>query len=262
MKQKLFGVVLIVFVISAFSLVAVAETIVRSFDAQGSLQPGWVVALSKTNDTTVELSPSDDTSRIYGVVIDPSAAPLTVQKQDQQIFVATSGNYPVLVSTQNGAISSGEYLSISKTDGIAAKADTSEQFIVGRALEGFNGKGTAIVYANDGSALGRIMAQLLPGKNPLLKDAASIPQPLRRIGESIAGKPLSALRIYAAVAVFVIAGMIAAVMLWGGIRNAMIAIGRNPLSHHSIMRGLFQVILAATTVLIIGLLGVYLLLRI
>lgn len=245
-----------------FSAVVAAETIVRSFNAQGNLQPGWVVTLSDTNNSTVELAPSDDTSRIYGVVIDPSAAPLTVQKENEQVFVATSGNYPVLVSTQNGAIRSGDYLSISNTDGIASKADTNEQFIVGRALEGFDGQGTAIVYANDGSALGRIAAQLLPGKNPLLKDAASIPQPLRRVGESIAGKPLSALRIYAAIAVFVIAALIAAVMLWGGIRNAMVAIGRNPLSRHSIMRGLLQVMLAATSVLIIGLLGVYLLLKI
>lgn len=262
MRPKLFGLVLVALTIFTFSLMAVAETIVRSFDANGNLQPGWVVALSKTNDTTVELAPSDDTSRIYGVVIDPSAAPLTVQKENQQVFVATSGNYPVLVSTQNGEIRSGDYLSISGTDGIAAKADSGEQFIVGRALEGFNGRGDTIVYANDGSALGRIMAQLQPGKNPLVKDVASIPQPLRRVGESIAGKPLSSLRIYAAMAIFIVAGVVAAVMLWAGIRNAMISIGRNPLSRHSIIRGLFQVVLAATSVLIIGLLGVYLLLKI
>jgi hypothetical protein len=262
MKQRLFGLGLIVIAICTLSLTVVAETIVRSFNAQGSLPPGWVVALSKTNDTTVELAPSNDPSRIYGVVIDPSAAPLTVQKGNQQVFVATSGNYPALVSTQNGAIHAGDYLSMSNTDGIAAIAGSSEQFIVGRALDSFSGEGSTIVYANDGSALGRIMIQVAPGKNPLRQDAALIPQRLRRAGESIAGKPLSVVRIYAAMAIFVVAGVIAAVMLWAGIRNAMVAIGRNPLSRHSISRGLFQVILAATSVLIIGLLGVYLLLKI
>ena len=251
-----------VFLLGTLGLTAAADTIVNSFNAQGNLQPGWVVALSKTNDATVELAPSDDTSRIYGVVIDPSAAPLTVQRQEQQVFVATSGNYPVLVSTKNGEIRSGDYLSTSSTDGIAAKAGNNERFIIGRALESFNGQGTAIVYANDGTALGRIMTQIMPGKNPLVKEAASVPQPLLRVGESIAGKPLSALRIYAALAVFTVAALIAAVMLWGGIRSAMTAIGRNPLSRHSIMRGLLQVTLAATSVLIIGLLGVYLLLKI
>ena len=245
----------------AFGVIVSAETIVNSFDAQGNLQPGWVVALSQTSDTTVELAPANDQSRIYGVVIDPSAAPLTVQKQAQQVFVVTSGNYPVLVSTQNGNITAGDYLSISRTDGIAAKASSSQGYVIGRALDSFSGGGTTIVYANDGSAVGRITAQITPGKNPLLKEAAAVPGPLLKVGESIAGKPLSALRIYSALAVFAVAGLIAAVMLWGGIRNAMVAIGRNPLSRHSIMRGLIQVVLAATSVLIIGLLGVYLLLK-
>ena len=243
-----------------FSVAASAQDIVSSFNTNGNLQPGWVVALSQSSNTTVELAPAKDPSRIYGVVIDPSAAPLTVQKEAQQVFVATTGNYSVLVSTNEGNIAAGDYLSMSQTDGIAAKASSGDRFIVGRALENFDGK-TAIVYSSDGSALGRITSQLTPGKNPLLKEAAAVPQPLLRVGESIAGRPLSALRIYSALAVFAVAGLIAAVMLWGGIRNAMVAIGRNPLSRHSIMIGLIQVILAATSVLIIGLLGVYLLLK-
>lgn len=239
-----------------------ADAIVHSFNAQGSLQPGWVVALSKGDNTTVSLAPADQPSQIYGVVIDPSAAPLTVQKQTQQVFVATSGDYPTLVSTQNGPIKAGDYLALSSTDGIAAKASDSDGFILGRALENFSGGGSTIVYANDGSALGRINVQVSPGKNPLLKEAVAIPQPLKRVGDSIAGKSVPAIRIYVAAAVFVIAAMIAAVVLWAGIRSGMTAIGRNPLSRHSIMRGLFQVILAAASVLIIGLLGVYLLLKI
>lgn len=260
-KKNVFaGIILAIFLI--FSATTTAQSIVRSFNAKGNLLPGWVVALSQSDDSTVELAPAKDTSRIYGVVIDPSAAPLTVQKQNQQIFVATSGDYPVLVSTQNGNIRSGDYLSLSSTDGIAAKADENDHFILGRALEDFNGGPATIVYANDGSALGRINAAITPGKNPLLREAAAVPKPLLRTGESIAGKPVAALRIYVALAIFAIAGIIAAVLLWGGIRNAMVAIGRNPLSRHSIIRSLIQVIMAAIGVLIIGLLGVYLLLKI
>lgn len=238
-----------------------ADAIVRSFDAIGSLQPGWVVAISKNSDSTVELAPSSDPERIYGVVIDPSSAPLTVQKEAQQVFAANSGDFPLLVSTQGGEIHSGDYLTLSKTDGIAAKAGSSDTFIVGRALEDFRGGGATIVYANDGSAIGRIMAQITPGKNPLLKEEATVPQPLLKASETFAGRPVSSVRIYSAVAVFVVAVIIAAVLLWGGIRSAMIAIGRNPLSRHSILRGLIQVILAAASVLIIGLIGVYLLLK-
>jgi hypothetical protein len=261
MRPKLFGLIIAAALAVFTASSAFADAIVRSFDAVGSIQPGWVVALSKTDDTTVELAPASDPERIYGVVIDPSSAPLTVQKQAQQVFAANSGDYPALVSTQNGNIHSGDYLTLSKTDGIAAKAESDDRYIVGRALEDFSGGGATIVYANDGSALGRIMVQVTPGKNPLLKEEATVPQPLLKVGESISGKQVSAVRIYASIAVFVVAALIAAVLMWGGIRSAMVAIGRNPLSRHSIMRGLIQVILAAASVLIIGLIGVYLLLK-
>ena len=261
MRPKLFGLVLAAALFAVSTGGVIADAIVRSFDAKGNLQPGWVVSLSKDSETTVELAPSKDTERIYGVVIDPSSAPLTVQKEAQQVFAANSGDFPVLVSTQSGDIHSGDYLTLSKTDGIAAKAGSDDQFILGRALEDFSGGSATIVYASDGSALGRITAQLAPGKNPLLRESASVPQPLLHASESLVGKPVSALRIYSALAVLIIAVLIAAVLLWSGIRSAMVAIGRNPLSRHSIMRGLLQVILAAASVLIIGIIGVYLLLK-
>lgn len=239
-----------------------ADTIVHSFFSQGNLQPGWVVALSKSSNDTVIAAPANDTNRIYGVVIDPNSAPLTVQKQNEQIFVTNSGNYPVLVSTQNGAIKSGDYISLSQTDGIGAKATNKQDFILGRALEGFSGGSAAIVYANDGSALGRISVQIAPTKNPLIKDTAGVPTPLRNLGETVAGKPVAVLRIYAALSVILISALISAILLWGGIRSAMISIGRNPLSKHSIMRSLTQVAAASALVLVIGLFGVYLLLKI
>ena len=240
---------------------AFADTIVRSFNAKGSIQPGWVVALKAGADNTVELAPANDPGKIYGVVVDPSDAPLTVQKQNEQVFVATSGTYSVIVSTQNGTIKSGDYLSIGSTDGIAAKADSKQSFILGRALEAFDGHSGTIVKANDGTALGRISVQVSPAKNPLLKEAVPIPQPLRQISQSIAGRSVSGLRIYAGLAVFLIAALLSVILMTSGVRNAMIAIGRNPLSRHGILKSLMVVIGAAASVLFIGLLGVYLLLK-
>jgi len=51
------------------------------------------------------------------------------------------------------------------------------------------------------------------------------------------------------------------VTLYSGIRNALIAIGRNPLSKKSIFRGLLEIILTGFIILIIGLFAVYLLLK-
>jgi hypothetical protein len=104
-----------------------ADTIVRGFKAKGALQPGLIVSLDKQSSDSVVVTAGNDAAHIYGVVIDPSQAPVTVQQKDQQVFVATGGNYQVLVSNQNGPIKTGDYVSISRIDGIGAKA-SDEQY--------------------------------------------------------------------------------------------------------------------------------------
>ncbi len=245
-----------------FGAVAAADTIVQGFKSSVQYQPGWLVALSKSATATIELAPSNNPSRIFGVVVDPSSAPATVQTQGQQVFVANSGTYPALVSIQNGPISPGDYLSMSDTDGIAAKADASSDFVLGRAVESFDGQSKVITVGSDGSAIGKIRANIFPGKNPLKREEVAIPAPLKNLGQSIAGKPVSAIRVYAALVVFIIAALMATSLLWAGIRNGMVAIGRNPLSKHSILHGLFQVIIVALAVFFVGVFAVYLLLKI
>jgi hypothetical protein len=246
----------------AFAGLARADTIVRGFNANGSLQPGWIVALSQSSASTVEPAPANDPSRIYGIVIDPAQAPATLQSQaGQKIFVATSGTYPVLVNTQNGTINPGDYVSISSTDGIGAKATNQQSNVLGQALEKFNGSSNLVSSGTSGLPIGRIEVTIIPGKNPLIANQIAIPAPLRRAGEAIAGKNISALRIYAALLVFIIMSFIAATLLWGGVRSGMISIGRNPLSKHSIIQGLVQVIIVAVLVFIIGVFAVYLLLK-
>lgn len=151
-----------------------ADTIVRGFKAKGALQPGLIVSLDKGASDTVVVTAGSDASHIYGVVIDPSQAPVTVQQQGQQVFVATGGSYQVLVSNQNGSIKSGDYISMSSIDGIGAKA-SDEPAVLGRALEGFDGKDKVITTSSDGHSIGRILVSVIPGKNPLVKDNVAIP---------------------------------------------------------------------------------------
>jgi hypothetical protein len=240
-----------------------AESYVKGFKSQGSLQPGWVVSVSKSASDTVLATAGNSSESPYGVVIDPSDAPFTLNSQDQQVFVASGGDYPVLVSTQNGAVHAGDYLAISSIGGIAAKATDDQKFTLGIARANFDGKNNVITTASDDkAAIGRIMATITPSKNPMLVGDSSVPSPLRKIGESIAGKSVSALRIYAALSIFLVAALMAAALLWIGVRSSITAIGRNPLSRHLVMAGLGQVVLMAGAVFIIGLFGIYLLLRI
>jgi hypothetical protein len=253
---------LMLLIFLSISPVVNSETIVRGFRFKGTLQPGLIVAVSQNISNTVEASPGNDAARIYGVVIDPSQAPLTEQQQGQQVFIATAGNYPVLVSDQNGPVKAGDYISISSVSGIGAKVSSSQPVVLGRALESFDGKKNVITEGPNGDAVGKVSVSIVPGKNPVVRESAAIPSPLKRIGDSIAGKNVSPLRIYAAMAVFLIAAIIGVSILLVGIRSSIVAIGRNPLSRKSIMRGLFQAIMAAMLVLIIGVVTVYLLLKI
>jgi len=249
-----------VIAIIALAKTSLADSFVQSFNSQGSIGIGWVVAIDKKSPQTVEAAPASDSTQMYGVVVDPSLAAVAIQNNGQQVFVANSGSYQVLVSSDEGAIKIGDYISMSNINGIAAKASPLENAVLGRALTSFDGK-TGVITSAGGSSIGRITIDIEPGRNPLSRDSVAVPSALRTLGDSIAGKTVTALRIYSALAVFLMTAIIAACLLWIGIRSGMIAIGRNPLSKHSILRSLAEVIIIAVLIFIAGLLAVYLLLR-
>lgn len=227
-----------------------ADSFTYSFNAKGNIQAGQVVALVVGDKNTVELAPAKYPQRIYGVAVKLNEAPLSVQSPSQPILVATNGLYPVTVSSENGAIQTGDYLSMSSRDGIAAKVKGRQPYIIGQATQNFNGSS------------GQVLTNIIPGKNPNILEDAAVPAPLRRLGESIAGKPLTASRIYSAFIIFMLTAAMALILLWIGVRNGLISIGRNPLSRRSVLRGLAQVITASVIVLAGGLIGVYLFLKI
>ncbi len=240
--------------------IAHADTVVRGFKAKGTLEPGLIVALSGKATDTVETATEKDPTKIYGVVIDPAQAPFTVQKSGEQVFVSTGGSYPTLVSTQNGAIKAGDYISVSSVNGVGEKAK-DQPTVLGKADANFDGSSQTITTTTEGYKIGRINVSIIPGRNPLVKDYLAIPAPLKRFGEAIAGKNISALRIYVALSVFAVSAIIALSVLLVGVKSSITAIGRNPLSKKSILNGLFQVISVAVLVFIVGMFGVYLLLR-
>jgi len=254
-----FGIFLVIFLL--VGAVVSADTIVRGFKSKTLLDPGWIVTLSKDDSEAVDLAAAKATTRIYGVVIDPSQAPVTLQSQQgQRVFVATSGSYPVLVNVQHGQIKAGDYVSLSDTDGIGAKATPDQSDVLGQALEKFDGR-SGVLSGSGATATGKIVVAVAPDRNPLAKNDIAVPGPLKHLAGSVSNKSLSALRIYAALAIFLISAAIATVVLVAGVRSGMVAIGRNPLSRHYVVQGLLQVVAVAVLVFIIGVFAVYLLLK-
>jgi hypothetical protein len=248
-----------------------AQALTQGYGSDQILQRGMLIQLKKDDPSKVEAVKQATGDKLFGVVVDANDAPVTLSADGKKVFVATAGKYDVLVSTQNGSIKAGDYITISAIDGIGMKAGSKEAFIIGRALRDFDGTvnkvGTAQVKDSEGKTkdvtIGRVLSDVLVAGNPLLKaEEPNVPEALRKAAETIAGKPVNAVRIYAGLFVFMVSTIVASILMYGGVRSAIISIGRNPLGKKSIVRGMFQVIITGLIVFISGVFGVYLLLRV
>ena len=72
---------------------------------------------------------------------------------------------------------------------------------------------------------------------------------------------MNPIRVYISLAVLFASASVAGALIYSGIRSGMIAIGRNPLSKKSIVRGMVQVVIVALIIFMAGIFGVYLLLK-
>jgi len=248
---------------------------VQGYAAASALSVGTVVQLVGSDATKVEPATSKDLSKMYGAVVDPHELSLTISDSTltNEAYVATLGTYKVLVSTEGGPIKSGDFVTMSAINGVAMKAGDyqSQKTVLGRAVASFSGKSNALskITLKDTTgkvtqtvSLGLISVAINVQRNPNDKSTkANLPPALQRIGQAIADKPVGPMRIYLSIGITGLSIMVALVTLYAGIRNALIAIGRNPLSKKSIFRGLLEIILTGFLILIIGLFAVYLLLK-
>ena len=249
------------FVALVFTLVApvIADNVVQSYSAADKLQVGQIVRLSSS--TEVALNPSNRSDLMFGVVVDKSQAPIVLDRQGATTYVTNQGEYPVLVSNEAGPISKGDYISMSSTSGVGAKAGSNDSMIIGTATGSFDGKNN--VVGTDGKYnIGKVTVSIDIIKNPSFKNTLAIPGVLQKIGNSIAGRETSPLRIYISLVLFIVATALTLVLLVVGTRGGLVAIGRNPLSKHIVLRALAQVILVAFAIFFVSLIGVYLILKV
>jgi len=265
---------LVLFVV--FVAKAVAQNVTQGYLSDTSIQQGIIVQLKHGDASKVVPVSQTDETDILGVVVSPNDAPvsLTNNANQDQVYVASYGQYGVLVSTQNGVIQAGDTIAISSLDGVGMKADTKREAILGKAVQSFDGKSatqsTAVLKDSSGHettvAIGRIAVNINVAHNPAYQatdtTVAGVPSFLSKAAQVVTDKPVTAIRIYASVAVLLLAVVVAGVLLYSGVRNGMTSIGRNPLAKKSIMRSLLQVVIISLIVFIIGLIAVYLLLKI
>lgn len=247
-----------------------AQSVAQAYNSETPLQRGMIVGSKKDDATTVEPVNVEQLDRIMGVVIDANDSPITLSGGENQVFVSTGGRYDVLVGDQNGEIKPGDFITASSISGIGMLASFNESHILGRAIDGFNGKDGVLssnnITDNFGGGkkvnIGRVKVDIAIAQNPISKRSAATPQWLGKLGELIAGKTISPARLYISAGLFVVGAVISLIVLYSGVRSSIISIGRNPLSKKSIFRGMLQVIFTSLIIFIISVFGVYLLLRV
>jgi len=250
-----------------------SSAVTQSYNADSSVQLGMIVKLKDKDSKTVTPVSSGEISDMLGVVIPSDDATIVLTPQTtttQQVLVATSGRYSVLVSNQNGPIKTGDFITVSSVAGIGMKADESQLEVIGKAASGFSGTANVIgtvklkdsLGHTNSVALGRVDLDMRITHNPLFQKTADyVPGFLAKAATAVANKPVSVARIYLGMALLFVSSIIAGEMLYSGIRSGMIAVGRNPLSKKSIIRSLIETVIAGLIVFAVGIFAVYLLLK-
>lgn len=253
--------------------VNITQAVTQSFNADPSVQLGMIVKLKDKDPSTVEPLTESTLTKLLGVVVAPNDSTVTItpaKATKQQVFVASSGQYVALVSNQNGAIKAGDFITASAIAGIGMKADEGQSVILGKAAGAFTGTANVIgkvalknsLGKTTETSLGRVMVVLDVSHNPLeSKSTNYVPGFLARTAQSVTDKKVSAARIYLGLAVLALTTVITGNLVYSGVRSGMISVGRNPLSKKSIIKSLIQTVIAGLIIFIVGVLAVYLLLK-
>lgn len=273
----IFGVIGIIGAVVTVPLIARADSYgggsVQGYATDSPLDTGVIVQLVSKDAGRVKVATQAELQNMFGVTVDRNQLPITLtnEKIQNETFVAVSGTYNVLVSTQGGPIVAGDYVTLSSINGVAMKAGTEEKTVFGRANSTFDGKGVTLGSTTLKDTNGKVTSTVSLGsipvtidikRNPNIKSTTvKVPDALQRIGQAIAEKEVNPIRIYLSLGITAISIIAAIVILYSGVRNSVISIGRNPMSKKSVFRALLEIILTSVLILIIGLFAVYLLLK-
>ena len=265
-QMKLFVLAVLLGLASTFS--AGAQEFTQGYATDDTLFRGSVISRAEEEPDKVSGATLAEIDRLYGVVVQNDETAVSLTTDTAGVFVATSGRFEVLVSNINGSIEEGNFVTISSLKGIGMKADEGQPLILGIALQDFdpnNDKNTTQrVTPQEGQpfdvSIGRILVDVRVDKNPL-RGTTAVPAFLQQFSVAIAGEVVSPIRIYASLIVLLITFFLGGSMLYAGIRTSIVAIGRNPLSKKSVLKGFTRLAVTATTIFLTGFFAVYLMLR-
>lgn len=242
------------------------SAISQGYLADRELPSGTLVALS--SDQPNKVVPADISQKhIVGVAVKTGDSTLSLDASGTQLQVATSGTANVHVTDLLGPIKSGDPIGVSPIEGVGAKA-VGNAMIIGVAQGDFNpdtSSRTVTVEKDDGSSqeasVGSVPVAIHVGYYAVSDQDSAVPGGLQELGNTLAGRPVSALKIFIALTLAVAGLGAASVILFSGVRSSLTSIGRNPMAKTSIYSGLRKVVAVSLVIFTGALVTSYLVLR-
>src|SRR3972149_3750938 len=247
-KRFFLGIIILLFVsenafaqeVSTGVAIAIDLEVASDGDLICSAQGGYKLC-SKIND-----------SSIFGVVTDNPSAKFEVTGIDNPRFVLSGGKARIKVSSVNGNIAEGDFITSSEREGIGVKAKENG-FVLGTALESYD--------SNDPNNVGKILVAISIHPEVGLSSARSnLLQVIRQGATGAVLEPLDSFR-YLLAALVTITSFILGFVYFGRVaRSGVEAIGRNPLASRIIQFNMLLHIVMSIVIVLIGLAIAYLIL--
>lgn len=218
--------------------------------AGNNIKDGHMVSSSSKG---YRLSNTEYDPATAGVISDSPAVAIKSQNRTPDTHeMISNGNAYVLVSTLNGNIKKNDYLTSSKTPGIAQKA-TVDGFVLGIALESYS--------STDPKATGKILVNVSPHYNAtFIATKTNLVDNIKTAIGSPFLSPLTTLRYLLAAMIALLAFILGFIYFGRVVKTSVEAMGRNPLAEKSILLSIIFNLFATIVIMGIGLGIAYLIL--
>jgi len=189
---------------------------------------------------------------IFGVISDNPSASIEDRDLKDARLVISSGIAVVNVSSANGDIGEGDFITTSERNGVGQRASRNG-YVVGMAMESYQ--------SDNPDNIGRI--QIMVNIHPTGAISGSRGNLLQFIREGLAVpifEPVESLRYLLAIAIVIISFTLGMVYFGKASRSGIEAIGRNPLAKRVIQLTVFLNIALTVVIILVGLGIAYLIL--
>lgn len=257
---------IVLFFSPAFAQDQPGGAISRGFKtAENDMAQGALVSTKQGDPDTVELATVESAARLSGIVSQTALVELSSADQGQgQAQVLLSGTAQALVSDLNGPIKAGDKITASPLSGIGMLA-TEDGQIIGTAQSDFSLKSskTKVVTDKNGKThtvhINTVPVQIAISYY-VAPTSQFMPAFLQNLANSIAGRPVSVLRILISCVLLLFAFGSITILIYTSVRSGIISLGRNPLAASAIQRGLIGVIVIVVLTAVLSMASVYLIL--